>query len=56
MADADDGEIRRRVVGALMMQRLAALGAMIGHFEIAPEHRTLAAGRAFQHCTAQQRT
>ena len=53
--DNDDGEIGRRVVGAMMMQLLAAMRAGVGHFQITPEHGPNAASRAFVRGTAQHR-
>ena len=55
VADNDDGEIGRRVVGAVVMQLFAAGGAGVGHLQIAPEHGTAAAGRAAQTRAAQER-
>ena len=54
MADDDDGEIGRRVVGAVMVQRLAARGALVGDLEIAAEHGALAASRAGELRASQQ--
>ena len=55
VADNDDGEIGRRVVGAMMMQGLAAIGAGIGHLEVAPKHGALAAGGALMRRASEQR-
>jgi hypothetical protein len=55
VADDHDGEVRRRVVGAVVVQLLTAMGAGIDDFEIAPEHGALAAGRAFLGRSTQQR-
>ena len=45
MADDDDGEIGRSVVGTMMVQGLAASRAIVGDLEIAPEQAPLAARR-----------
>src|SRR5262245_13049253 len=37
MADKEDGEVGRRVVGAMVVQRLAAGGALIAHLEVSGE-------------------
>ena len=55
VAHDHDGEVRRRVVGAVVVQLLTAMGAGIDDFEIAPEHGALAAGRAFLGRSTQQR-
>jgi hypothetical protein len=55
VADDHDGEVRRRVVGAVVVQLLTAMEAGIDDFEIAPEHGALAAGRAFLGRSTQQR-
>src|SRR5262245_46622190 len=47
VADDHDGEVRRRVVGAVVVQLLTAMGAGIDDFEIAPGHGAFAAGRVF---------
>ena len=52
MADDDDGEIRRRVVGAMMVQFFAARGAFI-RFQIAPVHGASAARRASEFRTSE---
>ncbi len=48
MANNNDGEIGRRVVGALMMQRLAAMGAIVRDLQKAVEQGANTAGRAFE--------
>src|SRR5262245_6119219 len=55
MADDDDGEIRRRIIGPVMVQRLATSGAGLSHLEIAAEHGAFAASRAGQPRASQQR-
>jgi len=52
VAHDHDGEIRRRVIGAVMVQLLAALGTGVGHLELAPEHGAGAAGGAFERRTS----
>jgi len=54
VADNDDGEVGRRVVGALVMQCLAAIGAGIGDLEITAEHGAGAAGGAAPRRASQQ--
>jgi hypothetical protein len=46
MSDDDDHEIRRRVVGAMVMQGLSARPAMIDDLEVPAEDAPLAASRA----------
>lgn len=58
VTDKDDHEIGRKVVGAMMMKTLAALLAMVGDLQEAPEQRALSAIWAFSqksapHCLAQ---
>ena len=55
MADNDDGEIGRGVVGAMVMQRLAAIWALVGDLQIAAEQSSLAAGRAAKQRAAEDR-
>ena len=51
--DDEDREIRRRVVGAMVMQFLMAMRAGVGHLEKLREHRALAAGRTTHEEAAQ---
>jgi len=46
VAENQDGEIGRRIIGAVMVECLAAARAGVLHLEVAPEERALAAGRA----------
>lgn len=48
MADHEYGEVRRRVVSAMMVQCFTAMIAMIYNLEIGAEETTLAAGRALE--------
>jgi hypothetical protein len=45
MADNDDREIGRRVVSAVVMQRLGASRTNVGDFQVTPEQSAFAAGR-----------
>ena len=55
VADDDDGEIGRSIVGPMVMQRLPAFRTMVRDFEVAPEHGALAASRAAKLGPAQER-
>jgi hypothetical protein len=44
----DDGEIRRGVVGAVVVQRLISMWTVIGNFQEAVEHGANAARWAFE--------
>src|SRR5207344_2558472 len=55
MADNDDGEIRWRIVGPVVVQRLAASWAGVRNLEIAAEHGAFATSRAGQPRASQQR-
>src|SRR4029077_9911383 len=55
MADNHDGEIGGRIVGPVMVQRLAASGARVSHLEIAAEHGAFGASRTAEPGASQKR-
>src|SRR5688500_10003818 len=54
MPDNDNGEIGRGVIGAMVMQRLAAICAMVLDLQIAAEHPAFATGRTAKQPSAEE--
>jgi len=46
VTDQEEGEIGRRIIGAVVVELLAAMAAALGHLEIGGEERSRAAMRA----------
>jgi hypothetical protein len=56
VTDDDNHDIGRKVVGAMMVELLAALFTMIGDLQEAPEQQALSAVRAFSQKAAPHRS
>ena len=54
MAHDDNREVGRRVVGAVMVQGLAAMGTIVRDLEVAAKQGSGTAGRAFQRGAAEE--